>query len=79
MGIIYQRSPAAHARLSPETPSINTLNNSDREGEMAKEATRKGPWIDEEDRQLIRAVELFGDRRWDFLAKISGENFNPQK
>ncbi|XP_066362825.1 transcription factor MYB59-like [Miscanthus floridulus] len=33
---------------------------------------RKGPWTDEEDEQLVRFVRLFGERRWDFLAKVSG-------
>ncbi|OQU77249.1 transcription factor MYB59-like [Sorghum bicolor] len=35
-------------------------------------AMRKGPWTDEEDEQLVRFVRLFGERRWDFLAKVSG-------
>ncbi|MCD7473096.1 hypothetical protein HAX54_014686 [Datura stramonium] len=33
---------------------------------------RKGPWTEQEDLQLAFYVNLFGDRRWDFLAKISG-------
>ncbi|KAF8725682.1 hypothetical protein HU200_020227 [Digitaria exilis] len=33
---------------------------------------RKGPWTEEEDEQLVRFVRLFGERRWDFLAKVSG-------
>ncbi|CAN6345045.1 unnamed protein product [Urochloa humidicola] len=33
---------------------------------------RKGPWTEEEDAQLVRFVRLFGERRWDFLAKVSG-------
>ncbi|XP_042398298.1 transcription factor MYB59-like [Zingiber officinale] len=35
---------------------------------------RKGPWIEQEDLQLVRFVDLFGDRRWDFIAKVSGLN-----
>ncbi|CAL4896025.1 unnamed protein product [Urochloa decumbens] len=35
-------------------------------------AMRKGPWTEEEDAQLVRFVRLFGERRWDFLAKVSG-------
>lgn len=33
---------------------------------------RKGPWTEQEDIQLICFVGLFGDRRWDFIAKVSG-------
>ncbi|URE30684.1 Myb-related protein [Musa troglodytarum] len=35
---------------------------------------RKGPWSQQEDLQLVRIVGLFGDRRWDFIAKVSGLN-----
>ncbi|KAL8129010.1 LOW QUALITY PROTEIN: hypothetical protein V2J09_018165 [Rumex salicifolius] len=34
--------------------------------------TRKGPWTEQEDLQLVCFVGLFGDRRWDFIAKVSG-------
>ncbi|XP_009419269.2 myb-related protein MYBAS2 isoform X1 [Musa acuminata AAA Group] len=37
-------------------------------------AMRKGPWSEQEDLQLVRIVGLFGDRRWDFIAKVSGLN-----
>ncbi|KAK1587951.1 hypothetical protein Q3G72_018599 [Acer saccharum] len=33
---------------------------------------RKGPWTEQEDILLINFVHLFGDRRWDFIAKVSG-------
>ncbi|KAI6685681.1 hypothetical protein NL676_031594 [Syzygium grande] len=33
---------------------------------------RKGPWTEQEDCQLVCFVGLFGDRRWDFIAKVSG-------
>ncbi|XP_064963634.1 myb-related protein MYBAS1-like isoform X1 [Musa acuminata AAA Group] len=36
------------------------------------EETRKGPWMEQEDLQLVRFVRLFGERRWDYLAKVSG-------
>ncbi|XP_019177398.1 PREDICTED: myb-related protein MYBAS2-like isoform X1 [Ipomoea nil] len=36
------------------------------------EEVRKGPWTEQEDVQLAFYVNLFGDRRWDFLSKISG-------
>ncbi|CAA7392778.1 unnamed protein product [Spirodela intermedia] len=39
-----------------------------------KEETRKGPWTEQEDRQLVSSVGLLGDRRWDFVAKVSGLN-----
>ncbi|KAK4851009.1 hypothetical protein QYF36_011769 [Acer negundo] len=35
---------------------------------------RKGPWTEQEDILLINFVHLFGDRRWDFIAKVSGLN-----
>ncbi|XP_031122862.1 transcription factor MYB59-like isoform X1 [Ipomoea triloba] len=33
---------------------------------------RRGPWTEQEDVQLVLYVNMFGDRRWDFLAKVSG-------
>nr|CAD1822077.1 unnamed protein product [Ananas comosus var. bracteatus] len=39
-----------------------------------KEETRKGPWTEQEDLQLVCFVRLFGERRWDFIAKVSGLN-----
>ncbi|KAJ6804694.1 myb-related protein MYBAS2-like isoform X2 [Iris pallida] len=36
--------------------------------------TRKGPWTEQEDMQLVCYVGLFGERRWDFIAKVSGLN-----
>ncbi|KAF7120428.1 hypothetical protein RHSIM_Rhsim13G0087000 [Rhododendron simsii] len=41
-------------------------------GKMAQEEIRKGPWTEHEDVQLVFYVNLFGDRRWDFVAKVSG-------
>ncbi|KAM0844945.1 hypothetical protein ACQ4PT_056732 [Festuca glaucescens] len=35
---------------------------------------RKGPWTEQEDMKLVWFVRLFGERRWDFLAKVSGLN-----
>lgn len=40
--------------------------------EKKKMVMRKGPWTEQEDLQLVCFVGLFGDRRWDFLAKVSG-------
>ncbi|KAM0026360.1 putative transcription factor MYB-HB-like family [Helianthus debilis subsp. tardiflorus] len=34
--------------------------------------TRKGPWTEHEDFQLVFHVHMFGDRRWDFIASVSG-------
>ncbi|KZV49631.1 hypothetical protein F511_08952 [Dorcoceras hygrometricum] len=39
---------------------------------MVKEDTKKGPWTEQEDVQLVFYVKLFGDRRWDFIANVSG-------
>lgn len=39
---------------------------------MVQEEIRRGPWTEQEDLQLVFYVKLFGDRRWDFLAKVSG-------
>ncbi|MBA0582609.1 transcription factor MYB59 isoform X1 [Gossypium raimondii] len=39
-----------------------------------QEETRKGPWTEQEDAVLVNFVHLFGDRRWDFIAKVSGLN-----
>ncbi|MCD7453969.1 hypothetical protein HAX54_022833 [Datura stramonium] len=39
---------------------------------VQEEITERGPWTEEEDVQLVFYVKLFGDRRWDFLAKVSG-------
>ncbi|KAF6168522.1 hypothetical protein GIB67_015069 [Kingdonia uniflora] len=41
---------------------------------MVQEETRKGPWTEQEDLQLVYFVSLFGERRWDFIAKVSGLN-----
>ncbi|KAF2289861.1 hypothetical protein GH714_038936 [Hevea brasiliensis] len=35
---------------------------------------RKGPWLEEEDQQLVTSVKLFGDRKWDSIATASGLN-----
>ncbi|KAK3137697.1 hypothetical protein QOZ80_5BG0456000 [Eleusine coracana subsp. coracana] len=47
-------------------------NRSGRSSSTATMAMRKGPWTEEEDAQLVWFVRLFGERRWDFLAKVSG-------
>ncbi|XP_035545886.1 transcription factor MYB59-like isoform X1 [Juglans regia] len=41
---------------------------------MVQEGIRKGPWTEREDFKLNCFVGLFGDRRWDFIAKVSGLN-----
>ncbi|RWW08226.1 hypothetical protein GW17_00028349 [Ensete ventricosum] len=35
---------------------------------------RKGPWTEQEDLQLVWFVRLFGERRWDILAKVTGKS-----
>ncbi|XP_009798979.1 transcription factor MYB48-like [Nicotiana sylvestris] len=39
---------------------------------VQEEIIRKGPWTEQEDVQLVFYVKMFGDGRWDFLAKVSG-------
>ncbi|XP_024037428.1 transcription factor MYB27 isoform X2 [Citrus sinensis] len=39
---------------------------------MQEEKLRKGPWHEEEDELLVTFVTLFGERRWDYIAKASG-------
>ncbi|TKY48447.1 Transcription factor MYB48 [Spatholobus suberectus] len=41
---------------------------------MIQQEVRKGPWTEQEDFKLVSFVGLFGDRRWDFIAKVSGLN-----
>lgn len=42
------------------------------EDETTTMMMRKGPWTEHEDVQLVSFVNMFGDRRWDFIAKVSG-------
>lgn len=39
---------------------------------MQEEKLSKGPWHEEEDELLVTFVTLFGERRWDYIAKASG-------
>ncbi|KAL5809587.1 hypothetical protein ACOSQ3_030278 [Xanthoceras sorbifolium] len=39
---------------------------------MQGEKLCKGPWHEEEDKQLITFVTLLGERRWDYIARVSG-------
>ncbi|KAL3518256.1 hypothetical protein ACH5RR_020845 [Cinchona calisaya] len=39
---------------------------------MVQEEIRRGPWTEQEDVQLVLCVNVYGDRRWDFIAKVSG-------
>ncbi|XP_052156097.1 transcription factor MYB59-like isoform X2 [Oryza glaberrima] len=52
------------------------MKKKNREGEEEEVSgggrMRKGPWTEQEDVQLVWFVRLFGERRWDFLAKVSG-------
>ncbi|KAL1196134.1 Transcription factor MYB48 [Cardamine amara subsp. amara] len=41
---------------------------------MMQDENRKGPWTEQEDILLVNFVNLFGDRRWDYIAKVSGLN-----
>lgn len=39
---------------------------------VLQQEIRKGPWTEQEDFKLAYFVGMFGDRRWDFIAKVSG-------
>lgn len=39
---------------------------------MVQAEIRKGPWTEQEDGKLVLCVNVYGDRRWDFIAKVSG-------
>lgn len=39
---------------------------------MQEEELRRGQWLEEEDERLSMMVAVFGERRWDALAKTSG-------
>ncbi|KAK7404607.1 hypothetical protein VNO78_05562 [Psophocarpus tetragonolobus] len=41
---------------------------------MVQLEVRRGPWTEQEDYKLVYFVNMFGDRRWDFIAKVSGLN-----
>ena len=41
---------------------------------MQREEMRRGTWLEEEDERLVSFVQLMGERRWDALAKASGES-----
>ncbi|KAH1224872.1 hypothetical protein AAZV13_11G129700 [Glycine max] len=41
---------------------------------MVQQEIRRGPWTEQEDYKLVYFVNMFGDRRWDFIAKVSGLN-----
>lgn len=74
-------TPAAASKMSKKlqgggerssgSSSSRGSGNSDKQ-QVPAAAMRKGPWTEEEDAQLVWFVRLFGERRWDFLAKVSG-------
>lgn len=39
---------------------------------MLEEELRRGQWLEEEDERLSMIVAVFGEHRWDALAKASG-------
>lgn len=39
---------------------------------MQEEELRRGQWLEEEDERLSMIVAVYGERRWDALAKASG-------
>ncbi|RLN29776.1 hypothetical protein C2845_PM05G10540 [Panicum miliaceum] len=69
--------------MAAATMSMFSRNKQKKDGERSSSSgnqqaaavppgMRKGPWTEEEDAQLVWFVRLFGERRWDFLAKVSG-------
>ncbi|RWR79622.1 myb-related protein MYBAS1-like protein [Cinnamomum micranthum f. kanehirae] len=40
--------------------------------DLQDEKTRRGSWTPDEDMLLTRSVFMFGQRRWDYIARASG-------
>ncbi|KAI3917128.1 hypothetical protein MKX01_003577 [Papaver californicum] len=47
-----------------------------RNASMQDQGIRKGPWVEEEDERLAMFVTIMGERRWDSIAKASGQCFS---
>ena len=65
------------AAIRVELNPISKKNQRNREKrgkklKMEQDEMRKGPWTEQEDILLVNFVHVFGDRRWDFIAKVSG-------
>lgn len=44
-------------------------------GLMEDEVWRKGPWTAEEDRLLMEYVRIYGEGRWNSVARLAGNFF----
>lgn len=56
-----------------KTPEAQNQEKKKNQQKMVQgEEIRKGPWTEQEDVQLVLCVNVYGDRRWDFIAKVSG-------
>ncbi|KAL1298535.1 hypothetical protein HN51_042868 [Arachis hypogaea] len=53
---------------------MGKMVNEEQQKQSQKQEFRKGPWTEQEDLKLVSFVGLFGDRKWDFIAKVSGLN-----
>ncbi|XLU67563.1 hypothetical protein S245_026616 [Arachis hypogaea] len=51
---------------------MGKMVNEEQQKQSQKQEFRKGPWTEQEDLKLVSFVGLFGDRKWDFIAKVSG-------
>ena len=43
-------------------------------GLMEDEVWRKGPWTAEEDRLLMEYVRIYGEGRWNSVARLAGKH-----
>jgi myb proto-oncogene protein len=61
--------------IDPRMKTKQSKTTSPEMGEVAHPGGagyRMGPWTEQEVLKLVWFVRLFGERRWDFLAKVSG-------
>lgn len=66
----YPNGKDLRERKSPEAQNQEKKKNQQKM--VQGEEIRKGPWTEQEDVQLVLCVNVYGDRRWDFIAKVSG-------
>ncbi|KAM7265373.1 hypothetical protein ACFE04_003056 [Oxalis oulophora] len=52
---------------NPLVSATKTMNMAHQEDNL-----RRGPWLEEEDERLISFVTILGERKWDYLASMSG-------
>lgn len=68
----YINVTGTHPKSTIESKKNPTKGREREKMVIEEESMRKGPWTEQEDFQLVCFVGLFGDRRWDFIAKVSG-------